>query len=71
MTTQTTTLSRAQVKRILLKARVSAQLARDLGVTHSSVSVVLSGRMKSKNIMNAAEAKAREILATAQQKAVA
>jgi len=57
-------LTRAQVAKVLRRAAAISELARELGKHRNSVSDVLRGKMTSASILAAAEAKAREILAS-------
>lgn len=57
-------MTRAQVAKVLRRAAAISELARELGKHRNSVSDVLRGKMTSASIMAAAEAKAREILAS-------
>lgn len=55
-------LTRAQIKKVLKTNRRMNGLARELGVSHGSVSLVLSGKSKSQRIMAAARVVAQELI---------
>lgn len=55
-------LTRAQIKKVLKSNKRMNGLARELGVTHGSVSLVLSGKSKSQRIMAAARIVAQELI---------
>lgn len=57
-------LGREQVRGILARHHgAKKDLARELGVSHAAVSSVLNGRANSARVMEAAEQRARELLA--------
>lgn len=57
------TITRPQMRAILRKAQLMATVARELGVSKTTVTQVLRGKCTSARVYAACEAKALEILA--------
>lgn len=63
MQTTEATLTRKQIRSVLANNRGSAAaLAKEIGVTHGALSLWLKGKSTSKNIAQAAQTKASQIL---------
>lgn len=56
-----------EIRRVLKRHRAMRDIARDLGVSHTSVSLVLRGRVKSQRILDASRTRAQELIAMERQ----